>query len=267
MNITIGQYYPKDSLIHRLDPRIKIIFIFLYVVSIFLTDSFFIYSFSSLFLIFTIILSKVPPLVILKTLKPFIYIFFITTIINILVMPEGKILINISIFKITYGGLVYSIKILFRIIILMLSSSIISLTTNPIEFTDAFESLLKPLKKVNFPSHEISLMLSIALRFIPTILDEFEKIKKAQMSRGADFETGNFIRKIKAFIPLLIPIFISSFKRADELAIAMEARCYRGDINRTRLKVFKLKKIDFWAIFIFSLYFITVLIFKIHFRG
>lgn len=263
MDMTIGQYYPTNSIIHRLDPRLKLIAVFLYIISVFITNNILVYGVCSLFLVFVVFLSKVPFFTLIKNLRGFIYIFIITTIINIFCNVKGQVFFQFYFLKITSGGLIYSFKILIRLIILILSSSIVTLTTNSIEITDSLESLFKPLKKLKFPVHEASLMLSIALRFIPTILDELNKIKKAQMSRGVDFEGGNFISRVKAFIPLLIPMFLSIFKRADELAMAMESRCYRGDINRTRMKVFKLKNIDFIAIFVFFLYFLLIIFLKI----
>lgn len=265
MNVIMGQYYPTNSIIHKLDPRLKLIAVFLYTISIFMTDSLIVYSFCSLFLLFVIILTKIPFFTILRGLRGFLFIFFITTIINIFCKIEGQVFFEFYFLKITSGGLIYAFKILFRLTILMLSSIIVTLTTNSIDIADALESILNPLKKIKFPTHEVALMLSIALRFIPTIMEEFDKIKKAQMSRGVEFESGKFINRIKAFIPLLIPIFISAFKRADELAMAMESRCYRGDINRTKMKQFHLQKKDFFAIFIFASYFLAIVLFKLYF--
>lgn len=262
MNITMGQYYPSNSIVHKLDARLKICISFLFLIFVLISKTF-IGTFVSLaFLGFVILLSKVPLKVILKSLRPLILILFITFFLNLLFVPEGNVLLKLGFLKITDEGLIYSGRILFRLIILIIASSMLTFTTTNIEFSDGIECLLNPLKKINFPSHEISMMITIALRFIPTIMEEMEKIKKAQMSRGVDFETGGIIKRAKAFIPILIPLFVSAFKRADELAMAMEARCYRGDINRTKMKVFKLKNIDYIAIFISLIYFLAILILR-----
>ncbi|MDE6181799.1 MAG: energy-coupling factor transporter transmembrane protein EcfT, partial [Eubacteriales bacterium] len=217
---------------------------------------------SALFLLLVIILSKIPFKVIFKSLKPLTFIIIFTFIMNILFVNSGKILFEIGFLKISTGGIIYSLRILFRLIILIFASAMLTFTTSTLEFADGIESLLNPLKKIKFPSHEISMMITIALRFIPTIIEELDKIKKAQMSRGVDFETGSILKRAKAFIPILIPLFVSSFKRADELAMAMEARCYRGDINRTKMKIFKLNNIDYIAIFISLIYFALIIILR-----
>lgn len=259
MNITMGQYYPSNSIVHKLDARVKICISFLFLIFVIISKTFVGNFVSFIFLAFIIAISKVPLKIIIKTLKPLIFILLITFFLNILFVPEGEILLKLGFFKITNEGLMYSLRILFRLIILIIASSMLTFTTTNIEFSDGIEYLLNPLKKIHFPSHEISMMITIALRFVPTIMEEMEKIKKAQMSRGVDFENGTVIKRAKSFIPILIPLFISAFKRADELAMAMEARCYRGDINRTKMKIFKLKNIDYVAIFISLIYFISIL--------
>lgn len=263
MNVYMGQYYPTNSIIHNLDPRLKICLTFLFLTFVFISKTFLGNFVSLLFLLYVIILSKIPFKIILKSLKPLIFIMLFTLITNVLFMPEGKVLFQFGILKITMGGIVYSLKILFRLLILIIASSMLTFTTSTLEFADGIESLLKPLKKIKFPSHEISMMITIALRFIPTIIEELEKIKKAQMARGVDFETGGILKRAKAFIPILIPLFLSSFKRADELAMAMEARCYRGDLNRTKMKIFKLSNIDYLAISISLVYFALIIILRI----
>lgn len=262
MNISIGKYYPTNSIIHKLDARIKICITFLFLTFIFISNNFFANLISLTFLTLVIIISKIPLKIIIKSLKPLTFIFLLTFIFNLFFTPEGDIFFKIGFFKITYQGIFYSIKIVFRLILLFIASSILTFTTTTIEFSDAIENLLSPLKKIKFPAHEISMMITISLRFIPTIYEELDKIKKAQMSRGVDFETGSIIKRAKAFIPILIPLFISAFKRADELATAMEVRCYRGDINRTKMKIFQLKKIDYIAIIFSLIYFLSILILR-----
>lgn len=262
MNISMGQYYPTNSIIHKLDPRLKISLVFLFLAFVFISKTFLGNFVSLLFLLFVIILSKIPLKIILKSLKPLIFIIIFTLVTNTFFVPSGKVLLEIGFLKITLGGILYSLRILFRLIILIIASSMLTFTTSTLEFADGIESLLNPLKKIKFPSHEISMMITIALRFIPTIIEELDKIKKAQMSRGADFEIGGILKRVKSFIPILIPLLVSSFKRADELAIAMEARCYRGDLNRTKMKIFKLTNKDYIAIFISLIYFSLIIILR-----
>ncbi|ADQ06792.1 cobalt transport protein [Caldicellulosiruptor hydrothermalis 108] len=235
VDFVIGQYIKKDSFVHRLDPRTKIIVLFFFCISIFVVNNFYGYIFLFAVILLWIFLSKVNPLILLRGTKPVFILILITVVFN-LFMTQGKPVIKILGLVITDRGIVLSIFLVIRLLLLIFATSLLTLTTSPIEITDALEVLLKPLKKVKFPVHEISMMMSIALRFIPTIYEEADKIMKAQMSRGADFETGGLIKKAKSLLPLLIPLFISAFKRADELAIAMEARCYRGSEGRTKLK-------------------------------
>lgn len=262
MNAMMGQYYPTDSVIHKLDARVKIILIFLFLGFVFISKTIYGNLISFFFLYFFIALSKVPFNIIIRSLKPLLFIIIFSFITNTIFVPEGEVIYKIAFIKITEGGLKFAVKIVFRLFIMIISSSMLTFTTSTLEFADGIESILTPLKKVKFPAHEVSMMITIALRFIPTIIEETDKIKKAQMSRGADFETGSIIKRIKNFIPILIPLFVSSFKRADDLSMAMEARCYRGDLNRTKLKAFKLKKIDYTAIFIALIYFTIILLFR-----
>lgn len=235
VDFVIGQYIKKDSFVHRLDPRTKIIVLFFFCISIFVVNNFYGYIFLFALILLWLLLSKVNPLILLRGTKPVFVLILITVIFN-LFMTQGKPVLKILGLIITDRGIVLSIFLVIRLLLLIFATSLLTLTTSPIEITDALEVLLKPLKKVKFPVHEISMMMSIALRFIPIIYEEADKIMKAQMSRGADFETGGLIKKAKSLLPLLIPLFISAFKRADELAIAMEARCYRGSEGRTKLK-------------------------------
>lgn len=263
MNITIGQYYPVDSYIHRLDSRIKLLSTIIYITSVFIINSIWGYLLSGLFLFFIVKISKVPLKLLFSGLKGIFMIIIFTVVLNIFFTAEGKILFQFHFIKITTGGIYLAIKMAVRLVLLIVGSSVLTLTTSPIQLTDAIEYLLKPFKKIGVPAHEIAMMMTIALRFIPTLIDELEKIKKAQMARGADFDTGGLIKKAKSLIPLLVPLFISSFRRADELALAMEARCYRGDINRTRMKKLILVKNDYTAISIMIIFLILILILRI----
>lgn len=245
-DITIGQYYPEDSVIHRLDPRAKIIIMFLYIITLFFINNYLAYFFAFIYLIFIIKLSKVPLKFIIKGLKPLKWIIIITFVINIFLIP-GEVIWRYGIFKITDEGLTTALLMAFRLTMLVMGTSLLTLTTSPIEMTDGIEELLKPLRKIGVPSHEIAMMMTIALRFIPTLIEETDKIMKAQIARGADFESGNLFSRAKNLIPLLVPLFVTSFRRADELAIAMEARCYKGGEGRTKLKQLEYKKSDYLA--------------------
>lgn len=234
-DITLGQYYQTDSLIHRLDPRVKLVATLAYIISLFLFDGIVGYICAAIFLGVIIKLSKVPFKFIVKGMKAIVVLLMITVIFNMFLTP-GEALITVWKIKITKEGLKLAGYMAVRLVFLILGSSIMTLTTTPNQLTDALESLLKPLKKIKVPVHEISMMMSIALRFIPILLEETDKIMKAQIARGADFESGNIINKAKAMVPLLVPLFISAFRRANDLAMAMEARCYRGGDGRTKMK-------------------------------
>ncbi len=242
-DITIGQYFPGDTIIHRLDPRIKIIIIGLFIASLFFINSFYPYIFIVLFIGTVIKIAKLPLKFILKGLKPLYFIILITLLINIF-MTKGEVLFNIGPLTVTREGLSMAIFMALRLIFLITGTSLLTLTTSPIALTDGIEKLLSPFRVVGLPAHELAMMMTIALRFIPTLLEETDKIMKAQMARGADFESGNILNRARNLVPLLVPLFINAFRRADELATAMEARCYRGGENRTRLNELKLKKFD-----------------------
>lgn len=246
-DITIGQYYATDSLIHRLDPRTKIGMTFGFIVSLFLGDTIYCYGLAVLALMLVIGISKVPISYMLKGLKSIIILIVFTVIINIF-LTEGEPLLQIGMVKITWNGLVAAFFMALRLILLIIGSSLLTLTTSPIDLTDAIERLLKPFEKIKVPAHEIAMMMTIALRFIPILIEETDKIMKAQAARGADFETGGLIKRTKNLVPLLVPLFVSAFRRADDLAMAMEARCYRGGVGRTKLKQIKYQKRDylFW---------------------
>ncbi len=262
MNSSLGQFYPTGSVIHKLDARVKIIITLCFLMFIFISKTFVGNFVSLIFLLIVIYLSKIPSKVIFRSFRGFMFLLLFTLITNVFFNQTGKVLIEVSFIKITTGGLLYSARMIFRLGILIVSSFMLTFTTNTLDFADGLEALLVPLKKIKFPSHEIAMIITIALRFIPTILEELEKIKKAQMSRGVDFESGNIIKKVKSFIPILIPLFISSFKRADDLAMAMEARCYRGDINRTRLKVLKMCKNDYIATLCLIIYLAIIVLIR-----
>lgn len=253
-DITIGQYFPGNTIIHRLDPRIKIMIIFLFIVSLFFIDSFYPYIFILIFILGSIAISKIPIKFILKGIKPLLFIILITFFINIF-MTKGEVLFEIGPLAVTIEGLKQAVFMALRLIFLITGTSLLTLTTSPISLTDGIESLLSPLKKIGLPAHELAMMMTIALRFIPTLLEETDKIMKAQMARGADFESGNILRRAKNLVPLLVPLFINAFRRADELAIAMEARCYRGGDNRTRLNELKLDKKDISSLVIMTIFF------------
>lgn len=242
-DITIGQYFPGESSLHRADPRIKIILTLLFMVLIFLVNTFFGYLLVALFTTLIIVISGIPFKYTLKGLKPVIIIILFAAAINIFTVP-GRTIFEYGFIHPTYEGVIEAFKITFRLILLISGASLLTLTTTPILLTDGMEKLMEPMKKVGVPTHEIAMMMSIALRFIPTLLEETEKIIKAQSARGADFDTGNIMQRAKSFIPVLVPLFVSAFRRADELATAMEARCYRGSEGRTRMKQLRLSKVD-----------------------
>ena len=234
-DITIGQHYPAKSVIHKLDARVKLVATFIFMISLFIINKFWTYLIVVASLMAIIKLSKIPAKYILKGLKPLKWIIIFTFFINIFFIP-GDVVWSFGFIKITQQGISQSIFMALRLIFLVVGTSLLTLTTSPIELTDGIEKLLNPFRKVGLPVHELAMMMTIALRFIPTLLDETDKIMKAQMSRGADFESNNIINRAKNLVPLLIPLFISAFRRADELAMAMEARCYRGGYNRTKMR-------------------------------
>lgn len=243
-DITLGQYLPGNSALHRADPRTKIILTLIYMVLVFLMDSFITYGIFMLFTILVVVTSDIPIKYTIKGLKPILFIMIFAMVINILT-TKGTVVLDLRFVQISREGLELSGKLALRLILLVTSASLLTFTTTPILLTDGIEMLMRPLKKIGVPAHEIAMMMSIALRFIPTLLQETDKIMKAQSARGAEFDTGNLVQRAKSFIPVLVPLFISAFRRADELATAMEARCYRGSEGRTRMKQLKLTAVDF----------------------
>lgn len=245
-DITLGQYYPGSSWVHKLDPRIKIIATLLYIVALFVVHDFIGFAIAFVALAAIIAISKVPLRFILKGLKPVFIIIAFTLIVN-LFMIKGEVLVQFGIFHITREGVRMAAFMGIRLVLLIIGSSMLTLTTRPIGLTDGIEALLSPFKKIGLPAHELAMMMTIALRFIPTLLEETDKIIKAQQARGADFESGNIMRRAKALIPILVPLFISAFRIAQDLAMAMEARCYGSGIKRTRMNAMKLGKRDLAA--------------------
>ena len=246
-DITIGQYYPSNSKIHQLDPRVKIVCTLLYLVSLFTFRSILGYLLATLFLAVIIKISKVPCQFIVKGLKPILVLLMITVLFNLFLTPGGDVLLKAGFLKVTEKGLTSAVYMALRLIYLIMGSSLMTLTTTPNSLTDGMESLMRPLNKINVPVHEIAMMMSIALRFIPILLEETDKIMKAQIARGADLESGNLIQKAKALIPILVPLFVSAFRRANDLAMAMEARCYRGGEGRTKMKPLVYRSQDYMA--------------------
>jgi len=244
-DIMIGQYIERDSLIHKLDPRVKILVIMFFVISIFLIESFLGYGFLALFILLTVSLSKINLKYILRSIKPLLFIIIFTLAIHLFMTKGGRVLWHWKFLSIEEEGLMMGSFMSLRLIFLISYTSLLTLTTSPLELTDGLERLLNPFKRIGLPAHELAMMMTIALRFIPTLLEEAEKIMKAQKARGADFEGGNLIQKAKNLIPLLVPLFVNAFRRADELALAMEARCYRGGENRTRMNVLFLTRKDY----------------------
>ncbi len=261
-DITIGQYIYKDSVVHKLDPRTKILASMFFMFGIFLINNISEYIFVLILSALTIIMSQIPVMKILKGLKPILPLMMITVIMNMF-FTQGTVIFSWAFINITREGIYLAGFMGIRIFFLIIFTSLLTLTTSPITLTNGIEGLLTPLKRFKVPSHEIAMMMSIALRFIPTLIDETDKIMKAQKARGADFESGNIIKRTKSLVPILIPLFISAFTRADELAMAMEARGYRGDEGRTRFKELNYKTIDKIILLIFALILIFLIIRKI----
>ena len=246
-DITLGQYFPGDSVIHRLDPRTKLILMMAYIVAVFLVKDMWIFLFTALYAIGVTLLSGVPLSYLVRSLKPLKFILIFMFIINLLVTSTGEVLIDWWIIRITTGGVRQAVFITIRLVLLVSGTSLMTLTTTPISLTDGLERLMMPLSRFKFPANELAMMMTIALRFIPTLLEEADKITKAQTARGADFESGGIIERAKSMVPVLVPLFVSAFRRADELAMAMESRCYHGGEGRTRMTVLKYRGRDAWA--------------------
>ena len=246
-DITLGQYYSSDSLIHKLDPRVKIVAAVLFIIELFLVKTFAGFAVCGVALALVVALSGVPLRFILRGLKPVLLILLFTFFLNMFMIP-GTVIWKFGFIQVTIEGLKLATFMSVRLILLIIGSSMLTLTTTPLQLTDGLEMLFAPLRFFKVPTHELAMTMSIALRFIPTLLEETDKIMKAQQARGADFESGNFIRRAKALVPVLLPLFVSAFRIAQDLSFAMEARCYRGGIGRTRMHKMKLGKLDYLAI-------------------
>lgn len=246
-NITIGQYYPTDSIIHKLDPRIKIAFTLVYIVMLFVIDNIWGYLFAFIILFSLIYASKIPVKYLFKGIKAIIFIIIITVALNMFLTP-GEVIFKFYFVQITLQGVEMAVKMAVRLVFLVVGTSLLTLTTSPIDLTDGLEFYFRHIPFLKKYAHELSMMMSIALRFIPTLMDETSKIMKAQKARGAQFDTGNLIDRAKAMVMILVPLFVSAFRRADELATAMEARCYRGGVGRTKMKQMILTRDDKYAI-------------------
>ena len=251
-DVSLGQYFPGQSVIHRMDPRIKLIMVMAYIVMLFMAFNFLSLLFTVVFFAFIIIISRVPFKTVLKSLKPIIPIIIFTSIIQIFYMG-GQVVIKFWIIEITKEGIFYAVFIVIRICLLISGSSLLTYTTTPTALTDALERLLSPLKLLKVKVHELAMMMTLALRMVPTLIEETDKIMSAQKARGADIDTGGFLKRIRALIPILIPLFVSSFRRAYELAIAMECRCYKGGEGRTCMKMLKMSRLDLYAVLVFVL--------------
>lgn len=261
-DITIGQYYPVNSVLHRLDPRVKLVSTLIYIVSLFVFDSIIGYVIAAIFLASMIKLSQVPFRFMVKGLKPVVVLLCITLFFNLIFTP-GEAVFSIWIITVTREGIQLAVRMGIRLVFLVIGASLMTLTTTPNQLTDGLERLLKPLNHIHVPVHEISMIMSIALRFIPILLDETDKIMKAQTARGADFESGGLVRKVKAMVPLLVPLFISAFRRANDLAMAMEARCYHGGEGRTQMKPLIYQKRDYVAYGIVWAYLAVSIVFRV----
>ena len=253
-DITLGQFFPGDSLLHRLDPRTKIVLLFFFLAAIFVFDSPLAYAALTAFTAALIAVSRVPLLLMLKALKPLSWIIAFTFVIHLVSTP-GDAFFHVWLFDLTWQGTAKGFFIALRLALLILLSALLTYTTSPLALTDALETLMQPAKRVGVPAHEIAMMMTIALRFVPTLIEEADKIMKAQQARGADLTEGSVIERVKGFVPVLVPLFISAFRRADDLALAMEARCYRGGVGRTQMKALRISSIDYVAYAFGALFF------------
>lgn len=248
-DITFGQYYPGSSFIHKMDPRAKLVLAVVYIVAVFLCTNFYCYLAVFCFLVLIMLISRVPVKSVLRSIKAILFLVVMTMAINVLFYKEGKVLFSWGIIKITSEGLQFTAKMAMRLVFLVLGTTMVTLTTTPMTLTDGLENLMTPLKYIKVPIHDIALIMSIALRFIPSLMDEINKIMMAQKARGASFDTGNLFARAKALIPVLIPLFVSSFRIAEDLALALDARCYNCTPNRTKMKVLKFTFRDIIGLF------------------
>lgn len=259
-DITLGQYYQTESVIHRLDPRVKLVTTICFIISLFIVDNWIGYLIAILFLALVIRLSRVPVKFMVRGMKSILFLLIVAGCFNLFLTP-GEVLVSFWKLKITKEGIFLASFMALRLILLIMGSSVMTLTTTPNQLTDGLEKLLGPLKHLRVPVHEIAMMMSIALRFIPILMEETDKIMKAQIARGADFESGNLIKKAKSLVPLLVPLFISAFRRANDLAMAMEVRCYRGGEHRTKMKPLIYRKRDWCAYGAVLVYLAVIVVF------
>ena len=260
-DITLGQYFPGSTIVHRLDPRTKLIAVVLYIVALFTANNVSSTALVLLMLVLCVALSKIRPSALFKGLKPLLFIILLTAFLNVF-YSTGTVIAQWWIFKITREGLRRAILMVLRIMMLVSGTFLLTYTTSPLQLTDGLEQLMAPLKKLRFPVHELAMMMSIALRFIPTLIEETDKIMSAQKARGADFDSGSLIHRAKALLPVLVPLFVSAFRRADELATAMECRCYHGGEGRTRMKVLTMQRADYLALLLWCLVVAAVILLR-----
>ena len=251
-DIMIGQFFPGDSVLHRIEPRVKIVLLIFLMIGIFLCGSFAAYGFLTAMAVVLTLVGKLPPLMVLRSIKPLWWILLFTFLIH-LFSTDGEVIGQFWRFTATWEGLRQGLFISIRLVLLIVFSSLLTFTTSPVALTDALEYWLSPFNRFGLPAHEMAMMMTIALRFVPTLIEETDKIIKAQQSRGVDFDEGSLLQKVRNFVPILVPLFIAGFRRADELALAMEARCYHGGEGRTRMKESHVSRLDFWVVVIFVL--------------
>ena len=264
-DVAFGQYYPADSIIHRLDARVKMLITLLFVIAIFFIKSYFGFMLTAIILIGIVLLAKLPMMSVLKSVKGVMFIILFTAILNLFLIKKGEVLWSWKIFTITKDGVHTTIKMVLRLVLLISGASLLSLTTTPVALADGVESLMSPLKLIKVPVRDIAMIMSIALRFIPTLFEETNKIISAQKARGASFDTGGLFARAKAMLPVLIPLFVNSFRRADELAFAMDARCYNATDNRTKMKKAKFGVWDAFALLFIISYFVLILLERYYF--
>ena len=258
-DITLGQYFPGDTVVHRLDPRTKLLLVIVYIVGLFNSAGWASYAFVIIVTALSIAISKIKPKSALKGLKPLVIIIILTAVLNIF-YTDGTPIVEGWI--ITWEGIERAVMMSLRIILLIVGTFMLTYTTSPIALTDGLEIMMGPLKKIKIPVHEMSMMMSMALRFIPTLIEETDKIMSAQKARGADFDSGNLFQRAKALLPILVPLFVSAFRRADELAVAMESRCYHGGKGRTRMKQMRMQGIDAWALVLGAVFLAAIFVMK-----
>lgn len=265
-DITLGQFVAGNSFIHKLDPRTKIAMMILYIVMVFLVKEIWFLAIPFAYLVLELVLSKISLRYIVNSLKPIRFLLILMFILNLFFTKGEHVWLDLRFWKLTGEAVLQSFFLSIRIVLLVAGASMLTLTTSPIALTDGLEKLLSPLKFLHFPVHELAMMMTIALRFVPTLIDESEKIRNAQMSRGADFESGNIFKRVKSMIPILIPLFVSSFRKADDLAIAMESRCYHGGDGRTRMHQLKFRKEDVFAILVTLLFVASLIVILVLFK-